>query len=55
MKVKVKAVFRDKDNFSRMYNPGEVVSFEKERAERIISLGLADADEVEEKPKRKKK
>lgn len=55
MRVKVKVEFRDKGNFSRMYNPGEVVSFDKDRAERIISLGLADAIETEEKPKRKKK
>lgn len=47
MKVLVKSVFRDKDNFSRMFNPGEVVEFEAERAENIIKLGLGE--EVKEK------
>ena len=43
MKVVVKVVFRDKNNFSRMFNPGEVVDFEEERAQNIIALGLGEA------------
>lgn len=42
MKVKVKAVFRDKLHYSRLYQPGEVVDFDRERAENIVALGLGE-------------
>lgn len=56
MKVVVKVVFRDKNNFSRMFNPGEVVDFEEERAQNIIALGLGEAvkEPPVEKPKAEK-
>jgi len=45
MELKIKKTFRDKDNFSKVYNIGDVVDFEKNRAEYIISLGLAEKAE----------
>ena len=52
MKVKVKSTFLDKFNRSRVYNPGDVVEFEDERAEDIVSRGLGEAVKEEaEAPK----
>ena len=42
MKVKVKSVFRDKDNYDRVYQVGEDVEFEDERAKDLISRKLAE-------------
>ena len=42
MKVKVLLPFRDKDKFTRLYEPGDVVDFERERGEHIVELGLAE-------------
>ena len=46
MKVKVNYVFFDITNPARKFNPGEVVDFDEERAERIISLGLGEKEEA---------
>ena len=53
MKVKVIEEFRDKFNFSKTYKVGEVVEFEKERAEDIIArnLGVAATAAAPRKPK----
>jgi hypothetical protein len=50
MELKIKKIFRDKDNFSKVYNIGDVVDFEKNRAEYIISLGLAEKVEQPKQP-----
>lgn len=50
MELKIKKTFRDKDNFSKVYNIGDVVDFEKNRAEYIISLGLAEKAEQPKQP-----
>lgn len=50
MELKIKKTFRDKDNFSKVYNIGDVVDFEKNRAEYIISLGLAEKVEQPKQP-----
>lgn len=42
MKLKVKFFFRDIDNFSRGYLPGDFVEFPDARAKHIIALGLAE-------------
>ena len=49
MKVKVKNTFIDKFNRSRVFNPGDVVEFEDERAKNIVALGLGEF--VKETPK----
>ena len=60
MKVKVLLPFRDKDRFTRLYEPGEVLDFEQERGEHVVKLGLAEpvkevyeAPRAEEAPKKK--
>lgn len=58
MEVRVKSVFYDKFDRSRVYNPGNVVDFEEERAKHIVSLSLGELVEdkkEEEKPKTRKK
>lgn len=50
MKLKILKTFRDKDIFSKIYNIGDVVDFEKNRAEYIISLGLAEKAEQPKQP-----
>ena len=47
MRMTVLKRFHDKDDFSIVYNEGQVVEFEKERADRLLQLGLA-AETVEE-------
>lgn len=56
MKVEVTSPFLDKFNSSRMYNVGEVVEFEDERAKDMISRRLAKAfEEPKEDPKEEPK
>ena len=42
MKVLVKNTFRDVNNFSRIYSPGEVIDVEEGRAKRIVELNLGE-------------
>ena len=61
MKIKVTNTFIDKFNRSRVFNPGDVVEFEDERAKSIVALRLGEAvkepvrEEVPERPKTRKK
>ena len=54
MKIEVKQQFRDINDFSKIYTPGEIVDFEEERAKNIIALKLGVAVE-KPKPKHKEK
>lgn len=59
MKVKIIKEFRDRDDFSRVYNVGEEVAFSDNRAAEIVARGLAEevrpmADTETEVPARKK-
>lgn len=36
MKVKVIRLFRDKDNFAKVYKVGDIIDVDKDRAERMI-------------------
>nr|DAP88717.1 MAG TPA: hypothetical protein [Caudoviricetes sp.] len=49
MKVKVIRTFRDKDNFDLIYNVGEILDLDDERAKELIELNLV------EKPRERKK
>lgn len=49
MKVKVIRTFRDKDNFDLIYNVGETLDLDDERAKELIELNLV------EKPRDRKK
>lgn len=49
MKVRVTATFLDKFNRSRVFNPGDVVEFEDERAKNIVNLGLGEIFKEEKK------
>lgn len=40
MKVKVVKEFRDKDNFAKVYTPGDVLEVSPERKNHLKSLGL---------------
>ena len=42
MKVKVLQSFRDKDNFSKVYNIGEVIDIDGGRAEHLISIKVVE-------------
>lgn len=53
MIVKVTHNFRDKFHYPTEYTVGQVVTFDKERAQDIIKKGLAEVYE-EEKPKENK-
>ena len=55
MKVKVLQPFRDKFNFSRLYQPGEILDFDKERADSIVKLHRAEPVGVEKMPRSSKK
>lgn len=48
MKVKVLLPFNDKYNLARTFNPGEVVDFEEQRANDIVTRGLGAFDETRE-------
>lgn len=57
MKIRVIKVFKDKKTRER-YNVGDVIDFEKKRAEQAIEKGLAEkvkTEKKESKPKRTKK
>ena len=59
MKIKVKSAFVDKFNRSRVFNPGDVVEFEDERAKNIVALSLGEPfieekKEYQPKPRKKK-
>ncbi|MGO1702422.1 MAG: hypothetical protein ACTHY1_03485 [Lactobacillus helveticus] len=57
MKIRVIKVFKDKKTRER-YNVGDVIDFEKKRAEEAIEKGLAKkvkTEKKESKPKRTKK
>lgn len=43
MKVKILSDFRDKYDYSRLYKAGDVVTFDKERCNELIELGLAES------------
>lgn len=49
MKVKVIRTFRDKDNFDLIYNVGEILDLDDDRARELIELNLV------EKPRERKK
>lgn len=49
MKVKVIRTFRDKDNFDLIYNVGEILDLDDERAKELIELNLV------KKPRERKK
>ena len=42
MKVKILSDFRDKYDYSRLYKAGNVVTFDKERCNELIELGLVE-------------
>lgn len=42
MKIKVLQPFRDKEKFSRIFSPGEILDLDAERAENIVKLKLAE-------------
>ena len=42
MRVRVLKEFRDKEDYSRVYKEGSVVSFDEERAQYLIELGLVE-------------
>lgn len=42
MKVKVIRTFRDKDNFDLIYNVGEILDLDDERAKELIELNLVE-------------
>lgn len=44
--IVITASFRDKDNFDRIYSVGEVVSVSEERAQYLIGLGYAKAEDA---------
>ena len=51
MKIKVKNAFVDMFNRSRVFNPGDVVEFDDERAKNIVNLGLGEVfKEKKEEP-----
>lgn len=50
MKVTILTQFRDKNNYSHVFNVGEVVEFDDERAARIIELGYGQS--AEESPEK---
>ncbi len=52
MRVKVLEAFRDKNKPSRVYQPGEVLEFDIERAAHMQQLGLVEYV-VGRKPKKK--
>lgn len=54
MKIEIKQPFRDINNFSKEYSVGEIVDFEKERAEYIISMQLGVSAEPTKKRQTKK-
>lgn len=57
MKIRVTKVFKDKKTRER-YKVGDVIDFEKKRAEEAIEKGLAEkvkTEKKESKPKRTKK
>lgn len=49
MKVKVIRTFRDKDNFDLIYNVGEILDLDDDRARELIELNLV------KKPRERKK
>ena len=52
MKVIIATPFRDKNRFSRLFQVGEIVEFDEERAKHIIRLGYASPFEPEESPEK---
>lgn len=40
--VRIKQKFHDKDNYSKVYEIGDVCKFDNERAALLVSLGLAE-------------
>ncbi len=55
IKVRVIQAFRDKDDFARSYPVGSVCDFDRDRAEKLASLGLVEIiskDVTEDKPRR---
>ena len=55
VKVKIKQEFHDIKNYSKVYLIDEVYEFPKERASRLIELGLVEKIEIETTTKRSKK
>ena len=53
-RIRVIAPFRDKLATTRLYQPGEVVEFDDERAARIVGLSLGERVAPPRKPKPKK-
>ena len=53
MKIRVTPVFRDKFDFSHIFNVGEIVDFPDDRAGDILKRGLGK--EVSERKPRQKK
>lgn len=53
IKVRVIRTFRDKDDFARSYPVGSICDFERDRAERLVLLGLVEMM-TEDKPRRGK-
>lgn len=47
VKVKIKQEFHDIKNYSKVYLVDEVYEFPKERASRLIELGLVEKIEIE--------
>lgn len=59
MKVKVLSKFVDKNDFSKTYNPGDIIyNFDEERITDLVSRGLVetyeDKEEKSESPEEKK-
>lgn len=46
MKAKVIKGFRDINDFSKMYKPGDTVDFDKSRIDKCISLGLVKEEDA---------
>lgn len=56
-KVRVIQMFRDKDDFARSYPVGSVCDFDRDRAERLVTLGLVEViskNNTEDRPRRGK-
>lgn len=50
-KVRVIQEFRDKDDFSRSYPAGSICDFDRNRAEKLASMGLVEIIS-DDKPRR---
>lgn len=42
MTIRIKREFHDRNNFAKVYKVGDIVEFEKGRANRLISLDIAE-------------